>query len=302
MTTVGDAEPRDEQGAWGPTRKLVVWLSVAPASIFGDIFCRAVLHVEPPGWVPLANVGCLALFLGITRVVAGLRPLQGYATALLALSVGYGIGRLIESTSGWTAWASRAPTHQFIVADSLIELIPCTLLTLSLIGSGLSRRDVFLQWGNISATSRMPFKLPAISWSWLGPLLTVFFAGGLAAQLTSTVRPDFHMVQRAVVGLPFAIAFAVMNAAQEEFRFRAVLLGHLIPNVGAGHALLVTSLIFGLGHWFGHPSGPSGVLMAGFAGLLWGKSMIDTRGFAWAWLIHGFQDVVIFSFLLMAGK
>jgi membrane protease YdiL (CAAX protease family) len=95
--------------------------------------------------------------------------------------------------------------------------------------------------------------------------------------------------------------FAVFNAAQEEFRFRAVLLGRLIPVVGASQALWITSTLFGLGHWFGHPSGPTGVVMAGFAGFLWGKSMLDTRGFAWAWIIHGFQDLVIFTLLLMAS-
>jgi membrane protease YdiL (CAAX protease family) len=240
------------------------------------------------------------LLLAITRVASGLRPLQGSLVALLALDVGYAGETTIESTSRWTSWMAHASTLQFILPDSLIERIPCALLGLTLIGSGLNRRNVFLQRGNTSARTRLPFGLSAISWKWLGPLLTLFLAGGLAAQLSSTVRPDFRMVQRAITGLPLAIAFAAFNAAQEEFRFRAVLLGRLIPSVGAGQALLVTSLIFGLAHWFGHPSGLSGVFMAGFAGWLWGKSMVDTGGFAWAWLIHGLQDVVIFSFLLMA--
>jgi uncharacterized protein len=63
---------------------------------------------------------------------------------------------------------------------------------------------------------------------------------------------------------------------------------------------LLTSLLFRLEHWFGHPGGPSGVLLSGFAGYLWATSMVETRGSAWAWLIHGFQDVVIFSCLVMA--
>ena len=48
----------------------------------------------------------------------------------------------------------------------------------------------------------------------------------------------------------------------------ALLLARLAPVVGAGQALLVTSATFGIGHWFGHPSGASGVLMAGFAGYM----------------------------------
>ncbi len=98
-----------------------------------------------------------------------------------------------------------------------------------------------------------------------------------------------------------ALVFAAVNAAQEEFRFRAALLARLLPVVGTTHALPVTSLLFGLEHWFGHPSGPSGVLLAGLAGYMWGKSMVETGGSAWAWLIHGFQDVVIFALLIMAN-
>jgi membrane protease YdiL (CAAX protease family) len=291
--------PPDRQAR---VRSVVVWLSVIPASILGDIICHAVLNVDPPRWLDLANLVFLALLLVITRVVSGLKPLQGYLVSLVALDIGYAVGNLIESTSRWAAWRARVPTHQFIFADSLIDLIPCALLGLSLIGSGMNRRDIFLQRGNMSAPARLPFGLPAISWKWLGPFLILFLAGGLAAQLMSTVRPDFRTVQRAVSGLPWAIAFAAFNAAQEEFRFRVVLLGRLIPCVGAGKALLVTSVIFGLAHWFGHPSGLSGVFLAGFAGWLWGKSIVDTQGFTWAWLIHGLQDVVIFLFLLMAGQ
>lgn len=89
-----------------------------------------------------------------------------------------------------------------------------------------------------------------------------------------------------------------MNAAQEEFRYRSVLLARLRPVVGTAQSLLITSALFGLAHWFGHPSGASGVLMAGFAGWVWGRSMVDTGGSAWACLVHAVQDVVIFTFLV----
>ena len=34
-------------------------------------------------------------------------------------------------------------------------------------------------------------------------------------------------------------------------------------------------------------------------GYLLGKSMLETGGSRWAWLIHWLQDVIIFSFLVM---
>lgn len=39
--------------------------------------------------------------------------------------------------------------------------------------------------------------------------------------------------------------------------------------------------------------------MAGIAGWFWGKSIIETRGFFWAWLIHAVQNVVIYTLIAM---
>jgi hypothetical protein len=41
--------------------------------------------------------------------------------------------------------------------------------------------------------------------------------------------------------------------------------------------------------------------MAGFAGWIWARSMIETRGGLWAFLIHLVQDVVIFTFLAVGA-
>jgi membrane protease YdiL (CAAX protease family) len=66
--------------------------------------------------------------------------------------------------------------------------------------------------------------------------------------------------------------------------------------------LLLTSVFFGIAHYFGQPSGLIGVVMAGIAGWIWAKSMVETRGAAWAVGIHWVQDVVIFCFLALVAK
>jgi len=251
---------------------------------------------DTPSWLGIVNLAILILLLALSHNVTGWLPLRGYFLALVAFEVGNLITDHIAAQGTWTDWRAR------MFANTLIQLVPCVLLALSLIGSGLKPRQVFLARGDMVARSRTPRWAPLVTWAWLGPFLMVFLAGGLAVQLALTVRPDPHMLGQALRALPLAVAFAAINAAQEEFRFRAVLLARLLPAVGTTHALLVTSLLFGLDHWFGHPSGPSGVLLAGFAGYMWGKSMVETRGLAWAWLIHGFQDVVIFAFLAAANR
>jgi membrane protease YdiL (CAAX protease family) len=279
---------------------LVAWLALLPASPFAAILCDAVFHVPVPEWLPFINLGASAALLALGHVLPPLKPIRGYLRSTALLVFGYLVVLQVESTEAWRARFSKAPDWQFVFADSILELVPCLLLTLSLVRSGLTRRELFLTRGDLRASSPLPFGLPSCSWSWLGPFLTFFLAGPLVVQLMFTVKPDIHLLQRAIQGFPLALAFSVFNAAQEEYRFRSVLLGRLVPVLGASQALWMTSALFGLGHWFGHPSGPTGVVMAGFAGLAWGKSMLDTRGFAWAWIIHGFQDLVIFTLLLMS--
>jgi len=273
----------------------IAWLAMLPASGASGILYRVLFTKDPSVSLALVDVAILALLLTLGYAITTWRPLRGYLLSLVAFAVGGLIVDRITPTVAPSGWAAR------MFANTFIQLIPCALLAISLIGSGLTRRDVFLAKGNMAAPSAMPRWLPPVRWAWLGPFLTLFLAGGLAVQLALTVRPDARLYGRVLQGLPLALGFAAVNAAQEEFRFRAVLLGRLLPVVGTTHALLSTSLLFGLAHWFGHPSGPSGVLLAGFAGYMWGKSMVETRGSAWAWLIHGFQDVVIFAFLIMAN-
>lgn len=55
----------------------------------------------------------------------------------------------------------------------------------------------------------------------------------------------------------------------------------------------MSALVFGLPHYFGTPGGVVGSLMAGFLGWLLAKSIQETGGIFWAWLIHFIQDVVI---------
>src|SRR5436309_15100049 len=102
--------------------------------------------------------------------------------------------------------------------------------------------------------------------------------------------PDFTDRGLILRCLPCILLVAALNAANEEFQFRNVLLAHLRNVVSPSEAALLTAVLFGLGHYYGQPSGPIGVLMAGFAGWIWARSMIETRGFAWAFFIHMAQD------------
>ena len=61
-----------------------------------------------------------------------------------------------------------------------------------------------------------------------------------------------------------------------------------------------TPLLSSTGHYYAHPSGLSGIVLASVGGWLLGLSMLGTRGIAAPWLIHGLQDVLIFAAVAMA--
>ena len=47
--------------------------------------------------------------------------------------------------------------------------------------------------------------------------------------------------------------------------------------------------------------GLTGVLLAGVGGWFFAKSMIETRGIAWAWFLHFLADFTVYLMLLLAG-
>jgi membrane protease YdiL (CAAX protease family) len=100
--------------------------------------------------------------------------------------------------------------------------------------------------------------------------------------------------------LPLIAVLAATNTVNEEVGYRDVPLAVLPSVVGTRGALAATGLLFGLALFYGNPPSASGVLLAAFLGVLLVRSMLETGGSKWAWLIHWLQDMVIFSFLALA--
>src|SRR5207302_5890473 len=140
---------------------------------------------------------------------------------------------------------------------------------------GLSRRELFLTRGDMRARGRMllPF-LPRISWIWLALLVSLIFLGPTLAQLISLIRPGASLAQHVLVALPVILAVGLIRSFQEDFRFRIVFLARLAPVLGARHALLMSSLLFGFVYWMSSspPTGLVRTLISGIAGWIQGAS------------------------------
>lgn len=98
--------------------------------------------------------------------------------------------------------------------------------------------------------------------------------------------------------LPWAVVLSVSNAFIEESLTRFGIVVSLFERIPNSMIYWTAALIFGIPHYLGTPGGPVGALMAGFLGWLLAKSVVETRGMFWAWLIHFLQDVVIITALL----
>jgi membrane protease YdiL (CAAX protease family) len=84
--------------------------------------------------------------------------------------------------------------------------------------------------------------------------------------------------------------------------YRVGLVSPLQGLVSPTTIFLISALIFGLAHINGMPSGIVGIALAGILGFILAKSIFETQGFFWAWLIHFLQDVVIIASLYLMNK
>lgn len=286
-----------------PLMLLSCWIGILSAGDVPSIVWCGLMHgADSSLWIPAIQLIGLGVALAAAFALPVLRSVRGFLWALLAFTIGEWTCFAIENTNLWIDQVGSMAVHDQMIARTVLSLIPAVFMSLTLLGSGLGRRDIFLAKGDLKAPAAMPFGLPPIKWTILGPVLVIVFVLPLILQLTLTLHPDFSMGARAIRALPLILVFAAVNAASEEFRFRSILISRIQPVVGTGQTLLMTSALFGLAHWFGHPSGPTGVLLAGFAGWFWGKAMVETKGFTWSWLIHAAQDVAIVVFIVMASR
>jgi membrane protease YdiL (CAAX protease family) len=233
-----------------------------------------------------------------------LRAVAGFLLSLAAFRFGwYVLAPWLEANTRYGDVLQAANWGERLFFARALLLVSAALMALTLIGSGLRSSDLFLRVGNLRAPTQPEPVLGmrrSVRWSHFGGAMLLLFGVALPLFLYFTVQPNFARLAHVWDFAPWILATAVLNAANEEFNFRSVFLARLNAIISPREAVVVTAVFFGLGHYYGQPSGPVGVVMAAFAGWIWGKSMIETRGFVWAFSIHMVQDIVIFAFLAMA--
>lgn len=256
-------------------------------------------------WLPFAETILFLCLAAAAHKIPGLGNLRGFILAIAAANFAWHVAvpwieelSVVRSLSQDLSWGG-----QFFVSR-VIRTIGVLLMLLTLIGSGLTSRDLFLRIGDWRAQVQpepLLSRARGMSWARFGVIILLLFGVFLPAFLFFTLHPQIGRINLFLYAIPWALAASLLNAASEEFQFRSVLLARLRNVVPSAEALLLVAVFFGLTHYFGQPGGWPGVFMTAIAGWIWAKSMIETRGFMWAFLIHFVQDLVIFAFLAMAG-
>jgi hypothetical protein len=138
-------------------------------------------------------------------------------------------------------------------------------------------------------------------WNPLGWILAGCISLGTLAFLIIAGHPSPQILSRVIPYIPVILLCAALNAFNEEMTYKASFLSVLESAVGRNHSLLLMAAYFGILHFYGVPYGIIGVILAAFMGWILGKSMLETRGLFWAWFIHFWQDVWIFSFMVIGS-
>ncbi len=278
------------------------WIITLLVSNLPLIVCREFFGVEP-GWLFNFKLGILVLSLLVTLFYVPLRPLMKY---LLVLSVLF----LLENASGWLGstsfWQARFQGTDFstsMLNTQLLRLIVAAAMVVVMLNLMKKPAKFFFVKGNLAAEA---FPIPLLMnkpsrWSKLGWILSACFTGGTLIFLVIASKSTSSQWTKLLPMIPLLLLFAAMNAFSEEMNYRASLLSVLEEPLGGNQSLLLTAAFFGIGHFYGVPYGMVGVIMSALLGWLLGKSMLETRGFCWAWFIHFLQDLAIFSFMALGS-
>ena len=284
---------------------VTAWTAILVNSLF-KIIAQEIFHYPVSENLQLgfmAGVGLAGLALSI--VWKQIQPLRAFfGLFLVLLGAQWVIFTQVERLPFYMAWLQNPSFNVSMLAEQLLKLLVTLVVIAFLFILKKRRQAFFLAKGDIAAPVEQIKWLgvkEGEKWNTFGRNLVIFISLGTLAFLVIAGRPPLDIVIRALPFLPAVLLAAAMNAFYEEMTFKASFLSVLEGPAGKQQALMLMAAFFGIMHFYGIPYGVVGVLMATFLGWLLGKSMLETRGLFWAWLIHFVQDVLIFAFLAIGS-
>jgi len=282
-----------------------VWVVTLLASTLPDAIWHQFVGRTPP-WLFWGKAGLLIVLIILGWAWKRIQPLRLYFILLFINILAWWLLPWIRISPSWSRWEGQASWVVGMLGIQLLKIGIAVLTIVALLFVMRRRHSAFLVKGQLEAKAEpirwLGLKDPA-SWKIFGPIVAVIAAAIMLVVLVVTNQPSTITLVRALPLLPAALLFSATNAFSEEVSYRASLLAPLHRVVGKGHAMALTAVFFGLAHYAGGvplATLPT-ILMTGFLGWLMAKSMLETRGFFWAWFIHFVADIPVFAFLAMGS-
>ncbi len=290
------------QAVSGNRSLLVTAWAIVLALTIPEIVLRAFMHMDT-SWMLPVRVGLLGILVALSFVWPSIRPLRGFALIFLVIYgvEGWFFGTFVPHSPLYSQLFGGNPNLAFF-GERLMRIGASLVMLLVLLAMGLKRQDFFLTPGSLTATAepekygvpRRTEKWPGFSIRYAFIIVTI-----LLVFMVPAMKPSLSNLS---VGLVlFAALCAVMNAFAEEFLYRSALLPQVLPLFSKGASLILVASWFGMGHYFGVPSGVTGVILTTIGGWVFAKSMVETRGFAWPLFMHFVSDFTVYIVILLAG-
>jgi len=270
--------------------------STLPLVIFREIF-----NINPD-WLLQTQTILFVFILGTIILTNKLKELKLFIFMILLLMGTQWLTNIIQDLSAWNNIFSGISNNfiLMLLKGQLLRLAAALLIFVVFLYIKKKPKNFFIAKGEIDAEVK-PIKFiltEPSNWKKFGFTFAVYLSlGTLIFLIVAGGIPSLDKLISIIPIFPLIIIFAAINSFYEELGYRAALISVLEDKIGSKHSLYLSSLFFGLGHFYGVPYGVVGVLMATFLGYILGKSMLETRGFFWAFFIHMILDVLIFSFM-----
>jgi membrane protease YdiL (CAAX protease family) len=260
-----------------------LWVLIALVSPISEIACQAALG-SVPDWLIWARIVVVIIVAVAGTRWDSLAVLRPFAIAYLIQLLAVALVHIARNSRTYTLMAARG----FGWSELLLSSVVFAIMIPALVWCSHSPERFFLHPGNLCAPVR-PFR---VRWSVVAPvfsLVAALCAWGFVGYTGTAVTKSWEMV-------PQAVMLAGVNAFEEEFLNRSLLVGAVRTNFGPIQAVAIGAFIFGVGHWNGLPAGVPSVLMTLALGMVTGTAMVQTEGMLWSWLMHFVPDCVLFYY------
>ncbi|OGO47740.1 MAG: hypothetical protein A2Z30_08690 [Chloroflexi bacterium RBG_16_64_43] len=283
---------------------LLAWSVMLLVSDLPNMLLR--YTISEPVWLSLSKTALLIGFLTVSLAFARLRPLWKYGLVFAVFYLAKSASQWVAQSIVWQAWFGGHQASFWVGwLGALLPDAGMTVIMVLVTWAVMRRREAALlvlgRWNATLEPVRWLGIRQAESWKVFGWIFSGCIVLGVGVFVVASAGPALGNAPRILPLLPAVVLFAAMNSLEEELSYRAPLLATSHEVIGRGPSLWLTAVFFGLAHaLYGTPAGIVGFVYTGLVAYLFGKSMLETHGSGWAFVMHTIADIPIF--LLYALK